>query len=261
MRIGVFDSGIGGMTVLKQLIQDYPQNSFFYLGDTANVPYGSKSKETIRKLCSQNAEILRNLQLDLVVIACNTASSLALDVFKDQLSPIPVVGVVEAGVVSVLDAFSHLEYQMERRVLILGTKATIQSRIYSTEIRKKLQFNEIIEQSCPLIVPIIEEGWVRHKVLKETIYEYIHSYLNDRHPGVALLACTHYPWAQPVFEEMLPGWKIVNSAKSVSQFLKNTIATNSEAQLKVEWFFTDPKAVTDMAINDFRDSLGIVIKI
>ncbi len=261
MKIGVFDSGIGGMTVLKELIKAFPDSQYVYVGDTANVPYGTKSSEKIRELCREATTYLKKRDLDLLVVACNTASSLALNIFKNELHPVPVYGVVQPGVEAIVQSFSNLEYHQDRRLLILGTKATVNSQIYSREIRKHLQFNEISEQSCPLVVPMVEEGWVNHQVLVDTISEYVKPYVSDPVPGVALLACTHYPWAQHVFERCLPGWTIVNSAKAVVDFIRreNSKPINDKKKFEIEWIFTDPKAVTEVALNDFKESLGIII--
>lgn len=263
MKIGVFDSGIGGMTVLKELIRTFPDAQYVYVGDTANVPYGTKSPEKIRALCRESIVHLKNRGIDLLVVACNTASSLALNIFKNELPTIPVYGVVEPGVQAVVYAHNQQEDPQDRRVLILGTRATVNSQIYSREVRKQVMFNEISEQACPLVVPIIEEGWVEHPILLETICEYVKVYKDDPKPGVALLACTHYPWAQSVFEKALPGWVIVNSAKVVAEYIKNENLTfkNETKGFAIDWIFTDPKAVTEVALNDFKVSLGIVINL
>lgn len=263
MKIGVFDSGIGGMTVLKELIKAFPNAQYVYVGDTANVPYGTKTPEKIRSLCREVTGHLKHRGLDILVVACNTASSLALNIFKNELSTIPVYGVVEPGVQAVVYAHNMQEDPQDRRVLILGTKATVNSQIYSREVRKHVLFNEISEQACPLVVPMIEEGWADHPILLETINEYVNHYKADQKPGVALLACTHYPWAQKVFEKALPGWIIVNSAKVVAEYIKDENLTfkNEKQGFEIEWIFTDPKAVTEVALNDFKDSLGIVIQL
>ena len=263
MKIGVFDSGIGGMTVLKELIKTFPDAQYVYVGDTANVPYGTKSPEKIRELCRESVTHLKRRGIDILVVACNTASSLALNIFKNELHPIPVYGVVIPGVEAVVRSFNEMEFSQDRRVLILGTRATVNSQIYSREVRKHIQFNEISEQACPLVVPIIEEGWVNHPILLETIHEYVKPYKDDTVPGVALLACTHYPWAQSAFEKALPGWKIVNSAKVIAEYIKNENLTfpNEKKGFSIDWIFTDPKAVTEVALNDFRESLGIIIQL
>lgn len=262
MKIGVFDSGIGGMTVLKELIKSFPNSQYVYMGDTANVPYGTKSSEKIRSLCRESIKFLKNRNLDILVIACNTASSLALNIFKNEM-PIPVFSVVEPGVQAIVESFNSLEYQEKRRVLVLGTRATVNSMIYSREIRKHIIFNEISEQACPLVVPMIEEGWTEHPILLETLNEYVKTYKEDPVPGVALLACTHYPWAQSIFEKALPGWTVVNSAKAVASYIKgqNLTFAAEKSGFEIEWIFTDPKAVTEVALNDFKDSLGIIIRL
>lgn len=261
MRIGVFDSGIGGMTVLKELIKVFPNAQYVYVGDTANVPYGTKTPDKIKSLCREVSKNFKHRDLDILVVACNTASSLALNIFKNELSTIPVYGVVEPGVQAVVYSYNQLDYSQDRRILILGTRATVNSQIYSREVRKHVQFNEISEQACPLVVPMIEEGWAHHAILLETINEYVKPYKEDKVPGVALLACTHYPWAHTVFEKALPGWTIVNSAKVVADYIKDENLTfqNEKHGFEIEWIFTDPKSVTEVALNDFRDSLGIII--
>lgn len=263
MKIGVFDSGIGGMTVLKELIKTFPDAQYVYVGDTANVPYGTKTPEKIRSLCRDVTRNFKNRDIDILVVACNTASSLALNIFKNELSSIPVYGVVEPGVQAVVYSHNQQEHSQNRRVLILGTKATVNSQIYSREVRKHVMFNEISEQACPLVVPMIEEGWANHPLLLEVINEYVKPYKDDKEPGVALLACTHYPWAQSVFEKALPGWIIVNSAKVVADYIKseNLNFQNEKKGFEIEWIFTDPKAVTEVALNDFRDSMGIIIQL
>jgi glutamate racemase len=259
MRIGVFDSGIGGMTVLKELIKAFPNDDYVYLGDTANVPYGTKSSKKIRELCESVAQSLKEKKLDVLIVACNTASAIALDIFKDVMEAVPVFGVVEPGVFAVMEEFKKLEYHKDRRILILGTTATIKSQIYSLEVRKHFTFNEISEQACPLAVPLIEEGWVHNPIALTILQEYVKPYVHDPVGGVALLACTHYPWAADVFQKALPGWHIVNSAKAVADFLSHQkFQIPSGKNLSIEWIFTDPEAVTEMALNDFRN-LGIAI--
>ena len=185
MKIGVFDSGIGGITVLKEMVRAFPKNEYLYFGDTANVPYGSKSREQIRKLCREASEFFVLHKVDLVIVACNTASSYALDVIEEVLKPVPVVGVVEPGVTAIL---SGLEKMKTKKVLILGTKATTQSRIYEKKLLEKDSSLEIFQQACPLWVPMIEEGWLKHPILRVTIEEYVKPYTMSG--GVALLACT-----------------------------------------------------------------------
>jgi glutamate racemase len=259
MRIGIFDSGIGGLTVLKEFILKFPQNEYFYLGDTANVPYGTKSTEQIKSLSSQAISYFKNQNLDLLVVACNTASSLALNEIKSVTYPTPVIGVVEPGVKSVLEALQRKQMDPYLRILILGTKATIRSGVYGVELRKRISFNTISEQSCPLIVPLIEENWIQTQVMDDVLSEYVKPYKHDAKPGIALLACTHYPWALEAFERALPGWTIVNSASSIAKHVVSLYPQiqNSKAPFKIHIKWTDPKSVSEFVVNEFKGSFGI----
>lgn len=244
MRIGVFDSGIGGLTVLIELQKRFPTETFLYFGDTANVPYGTKSVAQIRTLCKSAASRMKTQNLDLLVVACNTASSLAIEEMTQILSPVPVVGVVEAGVASIL---SHLENR--NSALILGTRATIQSHIYRDLIQKSIPEIAVHEQACPLLVPMIEEGWRDHPILIATIREYVTPYLNAP-PSVALLACTHYPWIKQAVCSVLPGWTVIDSATSVAQMIESRIPTNSISpsnRIPV-LYFSDPDSVAQDVI-------------
>ncbi len=262
MRIGIFDSGIGGLTVLKELMTQFPSNEYFYLGDTANVPYGTKSTEQIKTLSTSATQYFKDLKIDLLVVACNTASSLALSEIKSVIHPVPVIGVVEPGIEAVLEELSVKQFDPEIRILILGTKATVRSGIYGVELRKRLSFNTISEQNCALAVPLIEEGWIQNPVMELVLKEYVAPYVADKKPGIALLACTHYPWAQQCFQNTLPGWSIVNSAKAIArsieeQFpqIKSNVSQQNNLRIHLKW--TDPKSVSEFAINDFKGSFGI----
>ena len=238
MRIGIFDSGIGGMTVLNFLKTQLQGHSFLYFGDTANVPYGSKSVAQIKELVSSAALRIKEKNIDALVVACNTASSLGLNEMQEILSPIPVIGVVEAGVQSVLQAEKDL-------VLILGTRATIQSKIYSKLLHSHLSQSTVCEQACPLLVPMIEEGWVNHPILQETIREYVKPYakLSLSHTGVALLACTHYPWIKDAIQKELPGWLVIDSAEAICNQLKSLWEDKPSLTAPLEWYFSDPDAI------------------
>lgn len=253
MRIGVFDSGIGGITVLHELKRNFPFMDYVYLGDTAHVPYGTKSPSQIEKLSVQNARILCERDIDALVIACNTASSLAYEAIQEAAFPVPVFGVVEPGVEATLNAWSSYS-QVERDelpILVLATRATVKSQAYGNAFRKIHHLNPalIFEQACPLLVPLIEEGWIHHPILEQAIQEYITPYLKKYKSGVALLGCTHYPWISEAFEKALPSWNVVNSASAVSRalakngFLEKSKDLYSSGSGKMEWIFTDPEVV------------------
>jgi glutamate racemase len=243
VKIGVFDSGIGGVTVLKELRRQFPSHHYLYFGDTANVPYGSKSPTQIRALCRDAALRMKTHAIEALVIACNTAASLALNEFKQVLSPIPILDVVEAGVESLIDAIPD----GRAPALILGTRATVRSRIYSDWLRMKSPGIQVFEQECPLLVPLIEEGWIEHPILKLTVEEYVRGY-STLEPGAALLACTHYPWIKMAFEERLPGWRILDSAGALAQIAGKRLFLDQDPEpdsmRSVAWFFSDPDALS-----------------
>lgn len=243
MKIGVFDSGIGGVTVLNELKKRFPGEHYRYFGDTANVPYGTKSETQIRSLVTSASERILQKGIDALVIACNTASSIAYKEFKNTLDPIPLIDVVEAGVASVLH---NVEGHSDQPVVILGTRATIKSGIYGRLLKERNPNLSIHEQECALLVPMIEEGWTDHPILRSTILEYVSPYLKLK-PGVALLACTHYPWIKTQFEQLMPGWKILDSANAVADILEEKLHKDlhsSKMTFETEWNFSDVEGVS-----------------
>ncbi len=269
LKIGVFDSGVGGITVLSELRLKFPHADYVYLGDTAHVPYGPKSPNQIQRLSIECAKTLKQKNVDLVVVACNTASSWALPEIQETMGTRPVVGVIDSGAQAALDVL-HLGL---RPVLVLATRATVQSQAYSKALRTQWELSasntsqpksngiKIIEKACPLLVPMIEEGWIDHPILHQTILEYVGQYREPLTQGVALLGCTHYPWIQAAIQKALPGWEIVNSARAVANGLAQndlfcresttasprTQASGNPKMGKIEWIFTDPDAVPDFA--------------
>jgi glutamate racemase len=243
-RVGVYDSGVGGLTVLDELVEQHPQHHYFYFGDTANVPYGSKSVEQIQHLAREAARKLRARDLDLLVVACNTVSCVAIPEIQAELPGVPVVGVVEAGVTSVL---THLHQR--KQALILGTQATISSHVYRQLLQQHEPSLQVHEQACPLLVPMIEGGWNDHPVLQIILKEYLEAYTRLE-PGVALLACTHYPWIKKQFQQALPGWEILNSASAVASQVTLALSAGAGTSAlpkpgKVEYEFSDKDAVSE----------------
>ena len=248
MRLGVFDSGIGGITVLNELKIRFPEHEFLYFGDTANVPYGTKSENQIQTLVTSAAERMKQKNIDALVIACNTASSIAYAQFKKVLGPIPLIDVVAAGVESIL----RVLVDPSLPILILGTRATVKSHIYSRLLLEENAKLEIHEQACPLFVPLIEEGWQDHPALLLTVQEYVKKYQNLT-PGIALLACTHYPWIKKHIEAELPAWAVIDSAHAVADLITEKLAIESQprtgATARVRWYFSDPDSVTQKIVN------------
>ena len=266
-RIGVFDSGVGGLTVLAALRGRFPHLDYVYYGDTANVPYGTKSQAQVVKLSRACARALREHQVDAVVVACNTASALALDAIQEELGALPVLGVVEPGAEAAILAQASLS--PEAPVLVLATRATIKSGAYGRALRVR-GVTEVWEQPCPLLVPLIEEDWNAHPVLSLTLDEYVRPARERLRAtsgagGVALLGCTHYPWIFEAFVRALPGWTVVNSAEAVADAIAVAtpalVAPPREAGIssgpgKVTWIFSDPDAVPAFAMKWIQAQSG-----
>jgi glutamate racemase len=213
--IGVFDSGFGGLTVLRALIPKLPRARFAFIGDTARLPYGSKSRRTIARYAVESAQFLvREQGAEFIVIACNTASALALDAIQDAV-PVPVLGVIEPGATSARAASTTGD------VLVIATDATVQSHAYKTACAA--QSLRALEKACPLLVPLVEEGWVNHHVTDEVIRIYLSELITDAEantlmPDTLVLGCTHYPLLRQNIERAVPeGMKVIDSAESTAE--------------------------------------------
>lgn len=208
--IGVFDSGFGGLTVLKELVALIPGADYLYFGDTARLPYGSKSVDTVARYAVEATHFLEAQGANLLVIACNTATALALDRIT-QAARVPVVGVVEPGAEQASAASKN------RRVVVIGTEATVSSHAY----RKALERRNIEarEKACPLFVPLVEEGWVEHPVTEQVAQIYLRDAFGDgfHEADVLVLGCTHYPLIKPLLRRVAPEHvHIVDSAHSTA---------------------------------------------
>ena len=209
--VGVFDSGFGGLTVLKALLELNSDSDYLYFGDTARLPYGSKSAETVSKYAVEAAHFLEQQGAETLVIACNTATALSLDRIKEA-SRIPVIGVVEPG------AERAAAVSQNRRVVVIGTEATVSSHAYL----KALQARGVMarEKACPLLVPLVEEGWVKHPVTEEVARIYLREAFAEgfEDADVLVLGCTHYPLLSPVLGRVAPPHvEIVDSAHSTAR--------------------------------------------
>jgi len=228
--IGIFDSGLGGLTILKALRRQLPQEDFIYFGDTANVPYGSKSKQTVTRFSAAIARFLETQQVKLIVVACNTASALALNELRRQCR-VPVLGVIEPGAQAAAAATRN------RRIAILGTEATVRSKAYEKAVRKKLADARILQQACALFVPLVEENWANTPATKHVAQIYLTPVKRFRADTV-ILGCTHYPILKPVLAQLL-GKKVQlvdpaqTTARAVAEFLKNGQTTHGKGKLTV----------------------------
>ncbi len=234
--IGIFDSGIGGLTVLKELKKLLPNESIFYLGDTARVPYGIRSKETVTRYSFENANFLLSRGIKMLVVACNTASSLSLDALKEKIK-IPIIGVIEPGVRAALKKTKN------NRIGIIGTEATIRSNAYPTLIKKMNPETEVFSQACPLFVPLVEEGWLNDPVTLEIARRYL-TPLKMNNIDTIILGCTHYPLLKDIIK-MVMGDEIniidsgVETAKEVKKILKELDIENNSNNVLHQIFVTD----------------------
>ncbi len=234
--IGVFDSGIGGLTVYKAIKEKMPDEKVIYLGDTARLPYGSKSAETIIRFSEENAFFLLGRHIKILVVACNSASSYALPNLQDKLD-IPVLGVIEPGSEAAVQ-FNH------KRIGIIGTTATISSGAYERAIKEKKRDTEIFTRECPLFVPLVEEGWVNHEVTRLVIKEYLLP-LKEKNIESLVLGCTHYPvLKKPIAAFLGDSIKLIDSAETITEKVYSILKSlgwlnQSGIDLEDEFFVTD----------------------
>ena len=249
MSIGIFDSGVGGLTVLKEVRKVLPNEKIIYLGDTARVPYGEKTQDLIIRYSKQIVDFLIEKKVDAIVVACNTATSLALDELNKTFKT-PIIGVIEAGV----------------RTALYTTKATINSKKYETEIKKRNPEIEVYSKSCPLFAPAIEEGIVKGKLINQMVQMYLDDF-KDKIDSL-ILGCTHYPLLKETISSIYPNIKIVDPAKETAQDLKeilikeNLLKNDAEKGHEVEYFVTDGqdkfKEIGIMFLNENIDHVNLI---
>lgn len=218
--VGVFDSGVGGLTVAREIMRQLPNENIVYFGDTARVPYGSKSKDNIIRYSRQIINFLKTKNVKAIVIACNTASALALDVVREEID-IPIIGVVEPG------ARAALEVTQTKKIGVIGTEATIRSAMYEKIIQGHDSEATVIGKACPLFVPLVEEGFAKHKVTEEIIDYYLASLLETDIDSL-ILGCTHYPLLRSRIREYV-GDRItlVNPAYETAMDLKKLLENSN----------------------------------
>lgn len=225
--IGVFDSGIGGLTVVREIKKQMPGSGIIYFGDTARYPYGNKSQETIERYATQDARFLIDRGAKIIVTACNTASALAIEKLRQEIN-IPLFEVITPAVEEAV------KRTLSKRVGVIGTRATIKSEIYKNKIKESDPRIDVIGKSCPLFVPLVEEGWLDHSGTKKIIKSYL-SPLKNRSIDTLILGCTHYPLLKPQIQAKI-GRKVnlVDSAEEVVKEIRHYIEKNPEIILKGE---------------------------
>lgn len=249
--IGICDSGIGGLTVTKEIIRKLPHENIIYIGDTARVPYGVRDKETITKFARQLIKFLIGKNVKVIVIACNTISSTCLPELE-KISPVPVIGVIKPTVDEVVNNLKV------KTVGVIGTRATINSNNYEIEIKKLNDKAVIFSQACPLFVPLAEEGFTNHLSTKIIAQEYLHIFQNKKIDAL-ILGCTHYPIIRNTIQEIIgENIKIIDPAKPATKQLINMLKKKNllgnVSNPKYHFFFTDITPQTNKTVNIFFDN-------
>ncbi|MDO8570140.1 MAG: glutamate racemase [Candidatus Daviesbacteria bacterium] len=258
--IGIFDSGVGGLTVVKEILQELPHESLIYLGDTARVPYGTRGKEVITKFALEMANYLLKHNVKILVVACNTISATCLNEIQ-TLSSVPVLGVIDSAVDEALKATKI------KHIGVIGTRATISSGVYEDKIKKIDSQIKVSSASCPLLVPLVEEGFTSCLATKLIVQDYLNKLpLKDIDPDsigidTLILGCTHYPLLQDIIQDVA-GQKItlIDSAKPLAKNLrkileeKNLLRENKKPNY--EFYITDaPERAKEIAENFFGKKL------
>lgn len=253
--IGIFDSGLGGLTVLKELRKRLKGAHFFYFGDTARTPYGAKSEKTIIRYSLENSHFLLEKGVDLIVVACNTASSLALSTLKACL-PVPVIGVIEPT------CDKLLQKDDSSPVGVIGTRATIGSQAYQKHLLKKLPADAITAQACPLFVPLIEEDFSNEEVIRLVVREYLAPFREKKIKRL-ILGCTHYPLLQEyIAAELGKEVSLINPADAVADAVESLVKhTSSPTDELIHLYVSDdPERFATVGKRFFGNNLPCVEK-
>jgi glutamate racemase len=218
--IGIFDSGLGGLTVLKAVRKMLPSENLVYFGDTAHVPYGSKSAQTVTSYSLEIAGFLCEKKIKLLIVACNTASALALETLHRKV-PVPVIGVIEPGAKRAVAASAG------GRIGVIGTEGTVRSGAYKKSIKAINGDARVMELACPLFVPLVEEGWWRHRVTRLVASEYLDTF-RPEYIDTLILGCTHYPVIKDVIASIIgPRVNLIDSAEAVAAEAKELLAAQN----------------------------------
>jgi glutamate racemase len=235
--IGVFDSGLGGLTVLKELLKGLPNEQIIYLGDTARVPYGNKSLQTVTRYSFENTRFLLKKDIKLLIIACNTASAYSMEAIKDAFS-VPCLGVIQPG------ARAAVQNTQSAKVAVIGTSGTISSRAYPKAINELAPQIATYEKACPLFVSLVEEGWINNEITEMVARIYLGP-LTGQGIDTLILGCTHYPLLKGIiFRIMGPDVQLVDSAEEITKEARNllkamNILAPPTAQGGYQMFVTD----------------------
>ena len=257
--IGVFDSGLGGLTVVKELTRCLPFEDIVYYGDTARVPYGTKSRESILQFSKENTEILIRHNVKMVIVACNTSSSYALTLLKEEFN-LPILGVIAPGI------RRALKITQNKRVGVIATSATIKSESYARRIFEADPKVKVVSSACPLFVPVVESGWGNKKIASDIAYEYLKPLIKAR-IDTLILGCTHYPLLKTTLKKVM-GKKVhlVDSAKELASEVKNILEKLNWQQMarrKPQYYFLvsdEPQDFKKIAMRFLKTKIAIDFK-
>jgi glutamate racemase len=230
MKCGIFDSGIGGVSVAKEVLKSRLFDEIIYFGDTARVPYGNKNESTIIRYSLEALEFLKNFNIEFLIVACNSASSVAIEDLKKEAS-FPVIGVIEAGVKAIEKGDKNTN------ILLVGTKRTIASNKYQ-ELLKLKGFKNVISIATPLFVPLVEEGLLEGEIT-DKVFELYFNNLEREKIDVVILGCTHYPFLSKTFKKFFPNAKLIHSGNAIVEMLKNDFFLIEKRDTKIEFFASD----------------------
>ena len=236
--IGIFDSGVGGLTVVKEVFKHLPDYQIIYFGDTARLPYGTKGENFVKRYSEKISQWLLDNDAQIIVVGCHTSSAWAADSLKEKFN-VPVFEMITPAIQDILKA------TRDKKIGIIGTPGTIKSASFKKKLLEKDSSLEIYSQACPLFVPLVEEAWVEGEITKEIIEKYLNP-LKDKGIDTLVLACTHYPLLEEMIKQVMgESVKIINPAVSVAKEIKVFLESNPEIQSKVErgsshqFFFSD----------------------
>ncbi len=253
--IGVFDSGIGGLSVLRQLVRYLPHERYVYLGDSARVPYGNKSSETVRRYARECSEFLMERDVKLIVVACNTASAVAIEAVEQIAGDVPVIGVIHPAAAAAIKSTSN------GRIGVIGTRATVSSKAYTDTIFRLVKGEKIqvYSQACPLFVPIVEEGWAGHPATRIIAEDYLKS-LKRQDIDTLVLGCTHYPLLSELLSKLMPGVHLIDSGEHASVTALDLLAgsnmlcgerNKSDSNPQIDFYVTDIPSIFSRLAGEF----------
>ena len=229
-RCGIFDSGIGGISVAKEILKSKLFDEIIYYGDTARVPYGNKNESTIIRYSLEALEFLKNFDIDFLIVACNTASAVAIEELRKEAT-FPIIGVIEAGIEAIKNENKN------SNILLVGTKRTIKSNKYQL-LLKKNGFKNIISIPTPLFVPLVEEGLLEGEIT-DKVFDLYFSHLDKKKIDIIILGCTHYPFLEKTFKKHFPTAKLIHSGQAIVDFLKSSFNLSHKSETSIKLFSSD----------------------